>query len=303
MLGTGNKRNRKKSEGASRFSWAWVRPLLAGGVLGRPESSVGQEPECRGRRSATAAGRMDAQGLPRSILSLCAVLALALIGFWGVTWVLDRPISSVEVGGQFQRVAPVQIEEAAAPFRGAGFLSVDLDALRASLEKIEWVDRARVERKWPNGVRVVITEHVAAARWGEAGLMNTRGELFLRDARHIPPELPQLIGPEGTQEQVAKLYLETYPRLLAVGMRLTRVELDARGAWQLTVGDTINVRLGRQEVQSRLDRFIRVASPMVAARGGEVSYVDLRYSNGFSVGWSSPEARVARGAGGSSPDA
>ena len=82
-------------------------------------------------------------------------------------------------------------------------------------------------------MRVFITEHVAAARWGEYGLMNTRGELFLRERTHIPPELPQLVGPAGTEGQVAKLYLETYPRLLRCGMRLSRVELDARGAWQL----------------------------------------------------------------------
>jgi cell division protein FtsQ len=242
-------------------------------------------------------------GSAKSVLSLCALLALAIVAVWGATWALDRPIAMVEVGGNFQRVAPVQIEGAVAPFRGAGFLSVDLAALKASLEKIAWVDRARVERKWPNGVRVVITEHVPAARWGEDGLMNTRGELFLRGSRHIPPELPQLNGPEGTQEQVAKLYLETYPRLLAVGMRLTRVELDARGAWELSVGSNVVVRLGRQEVQSRLERFIRVASPMIAARGADVSYIDLRYSNGFSVGWNGPATRVARDAKDKTPDA
>ncbi len=271
MLGAAKKRNRRKSETPSRLSLAFLSPLLAGSA--------------------------------RSVLSLCGLLALGLVCLWGSLWILDRPISAVEVGGQFQRVAPVHIEEAVAPFRGAGFLSVDLDAMQAALEKVEWVDRARVERKWPNGVRVVITEHVPAARWGEDGLMNTRGELFLRGVRHVPPELPQLVGPNGTEAQVAKLYLETYPRLLAVGMRLTRVELDARGAWQLTVGNDVVVRLGRQEVDSRLDRFIRVASPMVAARAAEVSYVDLRYSNGFSVGWNPAAARIARDAGDMTPDA
>lgn len=270
MLKAPHKRNRRKPEGSRpRFSLAWLRPLIESGV--------------------------------RPALGVCALLVGVGVMVWGLLLSLDRPIGKVEVGGQFQRVAPVQIEEVIAPFRGSGFLSVDLDALRAALESIDWVDRARVERRWPNGVSVLITEHVPAARWGENGLMNTRGELFLRGARRIPPELPQLIGPPGTEAQVAKLYLDTYPRLLAVGMRLSRVELDARGAWSLALGNGVNVRLGRQDVPSRLERFIRVASPMVAARGGEVSYVDLRYSNGFSVGWNAP-TRVARDAEDATPD-
>lgn len=229
----------------------------------------------------------------RQALSVLVVAGLTAASVWGLTLALDRPIAKVEVGGQFQRVALLQIEEVVAPFRGAGFLSVDLDALRAALQRIDWVDRARVERQWPNGVRVRITEHVAAARWGDEGLMNTRGELFITQARHVPPELPQLIGPPGTESQVARLYLRTYPRLLDVGMRLARVELDARGAWQLTLANDVVVRLGRQDLEGRLERFIRVASPLVATRGGEVRYVDLRYSNGFSVGWNAL-TRVAR---------
>lgn len=271
MLLNSPKRNRRKPQGAGRkFSLAWLKPLLEGGL----KPAVG-------------------------VFGLIAGLAIVV---WGLLLSLDRPIAKVEVGGQFQRVAPVQIEEVVAPFRGAGFLSVDLEALRTALESIPWVDRARVERRWPNAVRVAITEHEAVARWGEDGLMNARGELFLRGARHIPPELPQLVGPPNTEAQVARLYLETYPRLLAVGMRLVRVELDARGAWQLLLANGAQVRLGRQHVAARLERFISVASPVVASRASEVSYVDLRYSNGFSIGWNAP-TRVARDAGDATPDA
>jgi cell division protein FtsQ len=229
----------------------------------------------------------------RPVLAFAALGAVCISLFSLLVWALDRPIGKVEVGGKFQRVAPVQIEAAIAPFRGAGFLSVDLDAMREALEMIPWVDRVRAERRWPNGVSVFISEHVPAARWGEDGLMNTRGELFLRGAQRIPPELPQLNGPPGTEEQVAALYLQTYPRLLEVGMRLARVDLDPRGAWELTLSNGIQVRLGRQDVQARLDRFIRDASSVIAARSAEVSYVDLRYSNGFAIGWN-PPARVAR---------
>lgn len=264
MLTPSRKRNRRKQQetddAPSRWSLDWLKPLLTETL--------------------------------RPVLGMSGAIIAAVLLVWGGFTALDRPIAQVQVGGQFQRVAPVQIEAAVAPFRGAGFLSVDMDALRTALEKIPWVDRVRVERRWPKSVQVMITEHVAAARWGEDGLMNTRGELFLSHTSHIPPELPQLIGPEGTEDQVAKLYLESYPRLLAVGMRLAKVELDPRGAWALTLDNGVQVRLGRQDVQERLERFLRVASPMVASRGSAVSYVDLRYSNGFSVGWN-PVTRVA----------
>ena len=273
ILGT-RKRNRRKAGGEGIKLFAWLRPMIDSIVEG---------------------------GLRPALGVLALMVGLGVMA-WGLIVSFERPIGKLEVGGQFQRVAPLQIEEVVAPFRGAGFLSIDLDALRAAVETIPWVDRARVERKWPNGVRVFITEHVAAARWGESGLMNTRGELFLKDAKHIPPELPQLVGPPGTEGQVAKLYLETYPRLLGVGMQLSRVELDARGAWQLTLGNGVIVRLGRQDVPARLERFISVASPVVAARSAEVHYVDLRYSNGFSVGWNVP-TRVARDAQDARPDA
>lgn len=272
MMGT-RKRNRRKAESEQLDLLGRLQPVVAW---------------------LTNGGLRPALGVFALLLGIGVML-------WGLLISFDRPIGKVEVGGQFQRVAPVQIEEVVAPFRGSGFLSVNLDSLRAALETIPWVDRARVERKWPNSVRVFITEHVAAARWGESGLMNTRGELFLKEARHIPQELPQLIGPPGTEAQVAKLYLESFPRLLGVGMRLSKVELDARGAWQLTLGNGVIVRLGRQDVPVRLERFIAVASPVVAARAAEVSYVDLRYSNGFSVGWNAP-ARVARGAEDTRPD-
>lgn len=266
MMGT-RRRNRRKAAGEGLDLFARVQPLVT----------------------------WLTEGGLRPVLGVLALLVGVGVMVWGLMASFDRPIGKVEVAGQFQRVAPLQIQEVVAPFRGSGFLSVDLDALCAALETIPWVDRARVERKWPNGVRVFITEHVAAARWGESGLMNTRGELFLTDTRHIPQELPQLVGPAGTEAQVARLYLETYPRLLGVGMQLSKVELDARGAWQLTMHNGVTVRLGRQDVAARLERFIAVASPIVAARAAEVSYVDLRYSNGFSVGWNVP-TRVAHDA-------
>lgn len=233
----------------------------------------------------------------QQLLLFGLVAAVVLLLWFAVVSMLDRPIRRAEINGKFTQVSRVQIEQALEPFARTGFVSVDLAAVKRALESIRWIDHARVERSWPDGLHVTITEQVAVARWGGSGLLNTRGELFLPDARDLPADLPQLNGPQGMETQVARLYLDTYPRLLTVGLNLTRVTLDERGAWSLQLSNGVEVRLGRQDVNARLERFISAASPVIATRSGEVDYVDMRYSNGFAIGWGNGRGGAAAGGG------
>lgn len=224
---------------------------------------------------------------------LALLLGVAVIVWFAVRSILDRPIQHAEISGKFTQVSRIQIEQALEPFARKGFISINLDQVKKSLEAIRWIDHVRIARAWPDGVRVYITEQVAVARWGSTnnevrGLLNTRGELFLPNTRDVRADLPQLNGPDGTESEVAKLYLDTYPRLLTVGLTLSRVTLDQRGAWSLQLGNGIEVRLGRDDVSERLERFIRAASPVIATRTGDIAYVDMRYSNSFSIGWGKP---------------
>src|SRR5258708_38798828 len=107
-------------------------------------------------------------------------LVLALAGsLSALTWALDRPVRVISIDGSFQRVSPGQIEKAVVPFAAQGFMSADLADIQRAVEALPWVDRARIARRWPNSFRVTVTEQTAAARWGEAGLLNTRGGPFL----------------------------------------------------------------------------------------------------------------------------
>lgn len=224
------------------------------------------------------------------MLAIMLIAGVAVVLWFAVRSVLDRPIQRAEISGKFAQVSRVQIEQVLAPFARQGYVSINLDEVKRALEAIRWIDHVRVARDWPDGVRVFVTEQVAVARWTATnkeimGLLNTRGELFLPEARDLPADLPQLQGPAGTESQVAKLYLDTYPRLLTVGLRLSRVTLDERGAWNLNLSNGVEVRLGRDDVAARLERFISAASPVIATRTGDVAYVDMRYSNGFAIGW------------------
>lgn len=216
-----------------------------------------------------------------ALIGVGAVLAVVL----ALAYALDRPVRAVQVAGSFQRVQPLDVERVVRAKLTGGFVTANLAELQSSIQELPWVDHARVQRRWPDGLRVEVTEQVAAARWRATGLLNTRGELFVREAKFIPPELPKLAGPDGSEQQVADLYFQVYPKLLEVGLRVTSLRLDDRGAWELDLANGSTVRFGRRQLQERVERFVRVGAAVVAGRPNDIAYVDMRYSNGFSVGW------------------
>jgi cell division protein FtsQ len=198
---------------------------------------------------------------------------------------LDRTISSIEISGPFQRVTALQIEEAISGEIDAGFVGANLDAMQDRIVALPWIDQARVARRWPSRISITVTEQVPAAIWGERGLLNTRGELFVDEARHIPAELPRLSGPDDRSADVARRYLAVRDQLIPVGLDLRRVRLDARGSWEMTLANGIEVRLGRRDVPDRTDLFLDVVANIITGRAADIDYVDMRYGNGFTIGW------------------
>ena len=258
-------------------------------MLGRPKNRRKQEPR---RRLALPAINWRYVGYSAAALALIAAAA------GGVSWALNQPVQTVAVEGRFQRVTPGDVERVVKGcVHGQGLLSVDLGAVRRAIHSLPWVDAVSVEREWPRGLTVLVVEQTAAARWGERGLLNVRGELFDTDERHIPPELAQLEGPPGKESLVAQRYLAAEGRLLQAGLRMTALRLDARGAWEFDLANGVTVRLGRRQVDERFEKFMSTALKLVTQRVEDIAYVDMRYTNGFAIGWRGNGARAAKGEG------
>ena len=206
----------------------------------------------------------------------------------------NQPIERIVVTGSLQHVTVMQVEDVVrAELHGAGLVTVNLAGIGRGLCALPWVDRAAVQRSWPRGLAIQIVEQVAVARWNGAGLVNARGDLFLAHAAVARPDLPLLAGPEGAEQEVTARYLEMQQRLAAPGLRLTALTLDERGAWNFTLADGVTVRLGRSDVDARFDRFVLAAAGLVRTRAADIGYVDMRYGNGFAVGWKGAHAPQA----------
>jgi cell division protein FtsQ len=53
----------------------------------------------------------------------------------------------------------------------------------------------------------------------------------------------------------------------------------------MTLHNGIEVRLGRRDVDVRTELFLDVVADIITGRATEIAYVDMRYSNGFTIGW------------------
>lgn len=218
---------------------------------------------------------------------VAAVVFVAVIGSGLILSyeAINKPLQSVQLKADFVRVNSLDVEKVLNTYKTEKFLSVDLEQLRIDLGGVNWVDRVEVQRRFPASVEVTLIEHVAAARWGETGLLNTRGEVILRNARYLPPELPRLDGPDGSEWQVAQQYLNLRQDVLDYGMNIDEMIMDARGAWRFTLAHGLQVRIGREATDQRFQRFSRQVLPVLLQLPQNAGVIDMRYNNGFAVKW------------------
>jgi cell division protein FtsQ len=219
--------------------------------------------------------------------NLLAGAAAAAVLFAGLQALMHAPqfaLRELTVQGELKRTTRAEIESVLEGRVDGNFFSADLAALRAALERLPWVRRVSVRRVWPGRLTVAFEEHVALARWGEAGLVNTFGEPFNGRTDEL---LPQFAGPAGTERELARRYRQFSEIVAPLGSPLERLILTPRLAWQMRLESGLTLELGRDAhadaVDERLARFVAVHPHTLGRMPRRHDSVDLRYPNGFAL--------------------
>ena len=212
------------------------------------------------------------------LLSITAISLLVATYF-----VLNRPIETIDLNGNFKRVSKKVIQNNFSNITGQGYLNFNINELKLTIESVSWVQSATVVKKWPDKIEVTIIEDDVIGLWNNQSVLNSSGEVFNVDKRTIPSNLIKFYGPEGTNKNVYENYIIFNDELNGRGLILESMEFSVLGSWSFTIRPKIKIKLGKSELSQRFDRFLLVWDESLLDNYDQISYIDFRYTEGFAL--------------------
>lgn len=224
--------------------------------------------------SARALNRLSSAMLTMTVLLLLAAAA------WRAAHLDTFAVRQINVVGDITHVTRAQVEAIVFSELQGTFFTVDLAGAQAAFEKLPWVRRVDVRRRWPNRLEVAVEEHREVARWGNSALVNQFAEVFEGASNK---RLPVFEGPDGSCMEVVRNYKAFNEALRRIGRYVETIHVSERRAWRARLDDGTVIELGRDQMVARLSNYVAAYGRSVARLEGGARYVDLRYANGFSV--------------------
>lgn len=223
-------------------------------------------------------------------LILCALLLLARMVYLFLADPQRFPIDTVKVAASYRHVTRKQIESVLTDYLNDSFIVLPVTRLQADLTALDWTDYVQIERVWPGTLKITLVENSPVAVWNEF-LMTADGKLFSIGKEQADSALPRLSGPKQQQTDILQMY-EKLSKLLSIyGLHASALQLRDNQAWELSLTNGVQLRLGKRDLEKRLTRFCRAWPVVFAEKPEQLSSVDLRYARGMAVQWKQQTGR------------
>lgn len=212
--------------------------------------------------------------------SLNAVMEHAAIG-------AGLSVERVSLRGE-REIDPDEVRAAVSSALGRSIFHVDIEAVRADVEALGWVERAAVTRLMPNAIHVSIIERRPIAVWQMAGalhLIDASGARIQPVALSDRPDLPLVVGEGADREAAAFLGdLEDFGEIRA---RLAAATRSGDRRWTVRLRSGAAIKLPEGQIRSALS-IVSELHERDGVLDAPLEYIDLR----------DPSRAVLRPAGG-----
>lgn len=224
-----------------------------------------------------------------SMLVVCALLLMARLAYLYLANAENFPINTFKIEANYQHITRKCLEDILEKYTRQGFFSISVRELRNELTALNWADKVSVERIWPDILKIVVTEKQPVAIWNHV-LMTEDGLLFDLSPKEWRKEttsdhLPELIGPKDQQLEVLQMFRKLSKLSELYGLHASSLALRDNQAWELGLTNGVLLRLGKRDIESRLQRFCASYSVVFGDKLEHLAVVDLRYIHGMAAQW------------------
>ena len=226
-------------------------------------------------------------------LLMVTVFVAAIFGADFIYKQIDTPLSKIMVGGNFNHLEEQELAELVNIEIDGGFLSMNLNQLRQELQSHPWIHQVSVRREWPSTLKVEVIEEVPIARWGKKGFLNRLGDQLSLPENSNLNSLPVLEAHFGSSQDMIAQYLLLAELLAPTDLRLTELQRDAVGAWQIETASGVRIVLGRDQIIEKIRRLIVVWASGLDVQLNNIATIDLRYPNGLAVSWRDQDITIS----------
>ena len=133
------------------------------------------------------------------------------------------------------------------------------------------------------------------ARWGEDQYVSAYGDLL-----SLPDEyatLPQFDVAVSTPDQAMQVYRLLDQIAARESLAIAGLVQNGQGEWEISLRDGPRLRLGAEQLNERMHRFLLVYRRVLEGGARAADYVDARYANGVAVRFTEDEILVAQNSG------
>ena len=165
------------------------------------------------------------------------------------------------------------------------FFNFKINILKKEIEKVSWVKSADIRRVYPGKIKIYIEEHVPIAIWNNKSYMNDTGDIFF--IRDIEKKLP-VINSNKNRNKIMFVYFSLLLKYISdynFDIKIKKIEENDIRSLSAYLSSGIIVKFGSKDIKDKIHTFIKLYKTLNSSDLEKIGYIDMRYANGFSIGW------------------
>ena len=220
------------------------------------------------------------------ILSIAILAGIYLNTKTNIDRKIYFPIKNISIESKIINVNKDDVFEKSKNYLNSkSFFNFKINILKKEIEKVSWVKSADIKRVYPDEIKIYIKEHVPIAIWNNKSYMNNSGDIFF--IHDIKKNLP-MINSNESRNKIMYVYFSLLLKYISdynFDIEIKKIEENEIRSISAHLSSGIIVKFGSKDIKSKIHTFLKVYKTLNSSDLKKIGYIDMRYSNGFSIGW------------------